>query len=45
MKKLLFAIIAFSGALSCLAQDSTSTEKVDTIKVGGMIIIKKKRRK
>jgi len=44
MKKLLLAILAFSGALSALAQDTTTTEteKVDTIKVGGMIIIKKK---
>jgi len=42
MKKLLLAMIAFGGALSCFAQDSTNTEKVDTIKVGGMIIIKKK---
>ncbi len=42
MKKLLLAIIAFSGVMSCFAQDSTAGETVDTIKVGGMIIIKKK---
>lgn len=43
MKKLLLAIIALGGAMACFAQtDSTSPEKVDTIKVGGMIIIKKK---
>jgi len=42
MKGLLLAIIALSGAMSCFAQDSTDTEKVDTIRVGGMIIIKKK---
>jgi hypothetical protein len=42
MKKLLLAIIAFSGVMTCAAQDSTNTEKPDTIRVGGMIIIKKK---
>jgi hypothetical protein len=43
MKKLLLATIALGGAMACFAQaDSTSQEKVDTIKVGGMIIIKKK---
>ena len=49
MKRLLLAIIALSGAMACFAQDSTGTEKektpdekVDTIRVGGMIIIKKK---
>jgi hypothetical protein len=42
MKKLLLAMIALGGALCSFAQDSTGTEKVDTIRVGGMIIIKKK---
>ena len=43
MKKLLLAIIAFSGAMACFAQtDTSSKEQVDTIRVGGMIIIKKK---
>jgi hypothetical protein len=39
MKRTLLALIALSGAMSCLAQDSTTREKSDTIKVGGMIII------
>jgi hypothetical protein len=50
MKKLLLAMFALGGAMIGIAQDSTATEKrdtvpgeqVDTIKVGGMIIIKKK---
>jgi len=51
MKRLLLAIIALSGAMVSMAQDTTGTvktdttgdsEKVDTIRVGGMIIIKKK---
>src|ERR1700694_1586107 len=42
MKKLLLALMAFSGAMACFAQDSTSTQQTDTIRVGGMIIIKKK---
>lgn len=41
MKKILLAIIAFSGTMACLAQDSTNINKTDTIKVGGMVIIKK----
>jgi hypothetical protein len=40
MKRLLLALIALSGAMTCLAQDSTKHEKADTIRVGGMIIIK-----
>lgn len=40
MKRLLLALIALSGAMTCLAQDSTKQEKADTIRVGGMIIIK-----
>jgi hypothetical protein len=39
MKRTLLALIALSGAMSCLAQDSTAKEKTDTIRVGGMIII------
>src|SRR5688572_2509977 len=43
MKKLLLAVIALSGALACLAQeDSTKTETADTIRIGGMVVIKKK---
>jgi len=42
MKHLLLAVFAFSGAMACFGQDTTGTEKVDTIRVGGMIIIKKK---
>ena len=41
MKHLLLAIIAVCGAIATMAQDSTA-EKSDTIRVGGMIIIKKK---
>ncbi|HTM92693.1 MAG TPA: hypothetical protein VL095_09750, partial [Flavisolibacter sp.] len=40
MKRILLALIAFGGAMTCLAQDSTKKEKADTIRVGGMIIIK-----
>lgn len=40
MKRTLLALIALSGAMTCLAQDSTGKDKVDTIRVGGMIIIK-----
>ena len=41
MKKLLLAIFAVGAALSVFAQDSTATEKADTIRVGGMIIVNK----
>ena len=40
MKRVLLAFIALSGAMTCLAQDTTAKEKADTIRVGGMIIIK-----
>ena len=40
MKRLVLAMIALSGAMACLAQDSTGKDKADTIRVGGMIIIK-----
>ena len=40
MKRVLLAIIALSGAMSCLAQDTTTKDKSDTIRIGGMIIIK-----
>jgi len=40
MKSLVLAMVALSGAMTCLAQDSTSKDKPDTIRVGGMIIIK-----
>lgn len=42
MKKVLFAVLAFSGAFTSFAQpDTTAPQKADTIKIGGMIIIKK----
>ena len=42
MKKILLAVIALSGTMTCLAQtDSTKNNESDTVKVGGMIIIKK----
>ncbi|HWI89692.1 MAG TPA: outer membrane beta-barrel protein [Flavisolibacter sp.] len=40
MKRLLLAMIALSGAMFSMAQDSTAKDKADTIRVGGMIIIK-----
>jgi hypothetical protein len=40
MKRVLLALIALSGAMTCLAQDTTGKDKADTIRVGGMIIIK-----
>jgi hypothetical protein len=43
MKRLLLALIALSGAVAIQAQDSTAKEKADTIRVGGMIIIKEKK--
>ena len=43
MKKLLLAVIALSSVMFCFAQeDSTKTEKKDTIQIGGMVIIKDK---
>jgi Outer membrane protein beta-barrel domain len=43
MKQILLALVATGLSMSALAQtDSTSNERVDTIKVGGMIIIKKR---
>jgi hypothetical protein len=42
MKRTLLAIIAISMAMTSLAQtDTTSKEKADTIKIGGMVIIRK----
>jgi hypothetical protein len=41
MKKIVLAILAISGAMAAFAQDSTGSGKADTIRVGGMIIIKK----
>ncbi|HYK55317.1 MAG TPA: hypothetical protein VEV15_02495, partial [Flavisolibacter sp.] len=42
MKKLLLAAIAFSLTMSAFAQaDTTKTDRADTIRIGGMIIIKK----
>jgi hypothetical protein len=40
MKRLLLAMIALSGAMFGMAQDSTAKDNADTIRVGGMIIIK-----
>lgn len=40
MKRLLLALIALGGVVAGQAQDSTANEKADTIRVGGMIIIK-----
>jgi len=40
MKRVLVALIALGGAMTSQAQDTTSKEKADTIRVGGMIIIK-----
>jgi hypothetical protein len=45
MKHIVFAIFATGLSLAAGAQnDSTGTERVDTIKIGGMIIIKKRNR-
>lgn len=45
MKQLVLAILATGISMAALAQsDSTGNEHVDTIKVGGMIIIKKRDR-
>jgi hypothetical protein len=42
MKQIVFAIIATGLSMAALAQnDSSAKENVDTIKIGGMIIIKK----
>ncbi len=42
MKKIVLAFIALSLGFASTAQsDSTNKEKADTIKVGGMIIIRK----
>src|SRR5215211_7099250 len=42
MKKILLAVIAFGIAMASSAQtDSTVKERADTIKIGGLIIIKK----
>jgi hypothetical protein len=40
MKRLLLALIALSGVMTSMAQDSTGKDKADTIRIGGMIIIK-----
>jgi hypothetical protein len=42
MKRIVLAAIALSLGFASIAQDSTNTEKVDTIKVGGVTIIRKK---
>ena len=42
MKQLVLAAFAIGLALTSLAQTDTTTTKTDTIRVGGMIIIKKK---
>ena len=40
MKRVLLAMIALSGAMTSLAQDTTKKDQADTIRVGGMIIIR-----
>ena len=40
MKTILLGLMALSGAMNSMAQDTANTQKTDTIKVGGMIIIK-----
>ena len=42
MKKFVLAIIALSGALATMAQTDSTSQRADTVRVGGMIIIKKK---
>lgn len=43
MKKLLLAIIAIGGAFALYAQDDTTRQEAgDTIRVGGMVIVKKR---
>lgn len=41
MKRILLAAIALSGIITCQAQDTTAKDKADTIRIGGMVIIKK----
>lgn len=41
MKKILLAVIASGFFMTSFSQDSTQQERVDTIKIGGMVIIKK----
>ncbi len=40
MKKTIFAVIATGLTLASFSQDSTQKDRADTIKIGGMIIIK-----
>jgi hypothetical protein len=40
MKKLVLALVALSGAMTCLAQDTIARGTADTIRIGGMIIVK-----
>ena len=40
MKRILLAAIAFGLTMTAFSQDSTAKDKADTIKIGGMIIIK-----
>lgn len=40
MKRILFAAIALSGVMTCLAQDTMVKDTPDTLRIGGMIIIK-----
>jgi hypothetical protein len=41
MKKILLAVIASGFFIPSFSQDSTQKERADTIKIGGMVIIKK----
>lgn len=40
MKRALIALIALSVAMTSLAQDTTAKDRADTIRIGGMVIIK-----
>lgn len=40
MKRILLAVIALSGLMTSLAQDTMVKDKPDTLRIGGMIIIK-----
>lgn len=40
MKRALLALLALSVAMTSLAQDTTAKDRADTIRIGGMVIIK-----
>ncbi len=41
MKRIIFSVIALGLIMTSFGQDSTVNERADTIKIGGMVIIKK----